>query len=409
MSNDVNFSFRLPESNYLFGDTKSKIGDRDDRNLSLIMQVIAHTLNNKKALILLDPNTKNQQCHLNDLEIIKRMPIYDKKSVQEKCMRNEENRFFFLAFLISKVFNRSELFLEVIQKGAKELGLKQKKGFENELQGYLKHNSFVQLQDKARKAFISLVENAHLKRLSENMEKSQLDAELYKLFCEDLSIVLDTKVGDKVRTYPVFASLVETNKIVCTTNLALVMKISVFTSKGYAGTIVEQLGDAQGDDDIVLVCDGIATDCKENSPTVKQIRETAKKCSYSFFQSPYKHEVHAEKTDCEFCRKVVVDLNPYRQRIQKAMKSFSQALEAMGVDGSLQSQKAFSKYFSDEKKYPELSLRFKEGERNVSKFGVAEDRPESFALCHSYPARRKQALEEPSLLHSSPKNVLNRI
>lgn len=396
---DVLFSFEEPAAKYLFSHKKAKFGDRDDRNLNLIMSVVTHILNKKSALILLDVNTKNQQCHLNSLEVIERMQAYDQQSKEEKKQKTETNRFFYLAFFISKAFNHYEPFFETIQKGMKEINLSSKKGFENELKGYLRKN-FDRLQEISREMIIGIVQKSLRYNLSTHIEKP-LSKELYKLSFENCMI------GEGINTYPTFASLVQTNEIVASKKLTIVIKVSIFTFEGYAGTITEQFGDAKNNDDIVFVCDGIAT--QEKSLTVDIVRKTAQRCRKYFFQSLKSYELHKEDEICRFCHQIVIDLTPYRKRIKEVMQTLPLALEAMGVDCTLQNQKQFKTFFCDEKNYPELTKRFNEGAKNVEKMGVGSNKPVSFSLCHSYPSRLKDALERRSLIHTSPKKLLEGI
>lgn len=395
------------EGNEIFGNLKfsknynsSEQRKIVDECLELIMRINVFILTKKDALFLIDPMASNNQCHLYSLRAAQIMKDYRYTSGKEKLAKTEENRFLHLSFFISySLMKDTTLFVQAVQRAIAEMGEKipsPKRIFNDFLRDDGKYR-----ERSSRIALNRLFEGYVKDKLSLYKENNALYKDLYNIAHEKLQIE-SCEGRDVLYTYPKLAGVAYMVDILAKEQIPFVIKVKVITKNGAAGTII-QASDKAEEKAPVIVFEAIATD---GSLTLLKCTEEAKKCPTYFYQYTDKNQRHSEEKTCFFCKKATDDLEPYRQRLQTAMRTPEDMFYALGADFILRCQKDFQVFFKDDKKYPYLAKLFAYAIPKISELGLAMDKPITFSMCHVHMDSASHALSEKLLLDTSPEGIL---
>lgn len=399
--------------------------------LELLMKVNRLILDQKDGIALLDPNGKNNQCHLYSLKVVQVLRNYQGKSEEEKKAKTEENRFLHLTLFLSfPLTMNTKTYPTVVKKLLNEKGYKkqfklilQDEGlcrekaarralnelFQNQLVEALKkernraelHNELCAVV-RAKQGGISEDFKGHLRETLENEEGQRiLHDELYQLTKEPC--LFDS--NKEIYTYPKLAGVAYFIDRLVKENIPFIFKQKVLTQGGSAGVVVHSSRQIEGDEP-VIVFEGVITDGSPYIPYLNEkvpfvasnIMKYAKHCNSYFHGMEDVRKTHGRKETCFYCKAVKIDLSPYQQRLEETMSSPKRMLYALGADFIATNQKQFLPLFQDNGKnfetdvlpqekmgYPMLRRIFAFGSQLAAQMRLNAEIPSSLSVFHVYP------------------------
>lgn len=362
-----------------------------DQCLELAMRINVHILSSKNGFFLIDPAANNNQCHLYALRAAQIMRNYDTRST---LARSDENRFLHLSLFLSyPLISESSFFLKAASLATKEMG----EIFDENFSTFLMDEKGDR-KNAARFSLNRLFEE-HIKGvLSSHEEESDLHAELFKV-AHDEGLMI-TKGETRLYTYPKLAGVAYMVDVLAREHIPFILKVKVITKQGSSGPIIVASQPKIDDNTPVVVFEGIAT----NGPLTRTRMEKFKGCPNHSFRH---QRLHKEDKPCFFCKKIEIDLQPYRQRLQNLMRNPNEMFYALGADFMTHKQKGFlGKIFGDHEKYPRLSALFEHTIPKIAELGLGMDNPTTFTVCHVHADSAAHAFSETLMLDTSPEKLL---
>ena len=384
------------EAEKIFGNVKiPNISDKRkyiDGYLETLMKINVYLLTEKDTFYLIDPMALNNQCHLYSLRAAQIRKKYPGKTEKEKMERNEENRFLHLSFFITfSILPDTGLLMDVVKKALREMKEKPPVPVVH-FKTFLRDDG--RCREKASRIALNQVFERYMKEILSKLKvEKPLYAELSDIAHEKLQIISNRgyDLADTYQyTYPKIAGIAYFIDAIAQEHIPFVLKVKVLTKDGYGGTIVQASGKIH-EKDPVLVFEAYATDGSYSLPTCES---ESKRCPSAFRRHSDKNKRHLEDETCFFCQKVSIDLQPFHQRLQMAMKNPEEMLYALGADFILNIQKDFKVLFENNAKYPLLSKIFHDSIPKIKELGLDMNNPETFSVCHVHPEDSKEALSE---------------
>lgn len=367
-----------------------------EESLELLMKVNRYLLSQESAFALLDPVTYNNQCHLFALRAAQIQKKYRGKSDEEKCDRNEENRFLHLSLFLSySLRSDKNTLISLIKQTMQKLNIKT--ALTQDHITFMRDDSCIR-EKIARVALITLFKDSLQTSLALNAEQTPLYRELSILSKEEEALTIEAK-GQALYTYPKLAGVVHFVDEMAKEDIPLIVKVKVLTQQGAAGVIVQSSREVE-DHEPVIVLEGFATDGSEFIPFIKdpmtkqfvkepftlpKCQECAVKCNEYFHRHVSSKVRHPSNEKCFYCTQAPVnDLSAYQEKISLAMESPEMMLKALGADFIEKVQSQFKSYFENTEKYPLLSRLFAESKPLAQKLELDMNHPTAFSACHAY-------------------------
>ncbi len=391
--------------NYLFNkDAASLFPTKDsafvNQSLQTLMGVIDHLVtSNSEALFILDPTAFNNQCHLYALIVAQAInqakvqsvvtttipcvvgspttPVPDPvgKALQG-CTESVDRRFLYHSFFLSYAFLTDPKLLDKV--ACKALTAMKAKEPSMEFRTFLKDPE--SLRTHASRQALNLLFAEHMKRTLSTGE-GPLYSELAAVANADLQLAPSSGKGT-LYTFPKFAGVVYMMDTFVKERISLLFKVKVVTKEGtgsfvYSSQNVKALDSANP----VVVFEMVATG---EGLSYVECRDIAKRCPTHSRRHQSNKDRHDPKVACLFCAPSKVNVAPYQQRFEPVLARANEMFSALGADFVQQNQQDFLPFFSNRKKFPQLTALFEAGVPNIEQLFLSMTTPLNMSVSHVY-------------------------
>jgi hypothetical protein len=339
-----------------------------------------------EALFLFDPTAFNNQCHLYALMVAQTID-------QAKIENVDAKRFLCLSFCLSYAFLTDPKLID--QVACKALVAMKAAPPSKEFRLFLKDPESTRMH-AARQA-LNLLFEEHMKRTLSSGEGS-LDPELALLAHQDLQFASDGGRG-ALYTFPKFAGVAYLVEAIFRENVALLFKVKVVTKEGngsfsHSGQNIEALNPMMP----VVIFEMVATD---HSLSVAECLDNAKRCPNHSQRNVSRKNRHQATESCLFCTSSQVDVTSYQQRFQPLLMRTQEMFLALGADFILQEQRPFLSFFTDRKRFPQLTALFEKSIPTIEEFALSMTKPLNMSVSHAYVDSAAQASKSGLVIDAS--------
>lgn len=370
-----------------------------EKCLDLAIRVHVFLFTHQNAILLLDPSRAlNKECTLYAFMAARMQKSYRDET---KFARTEDNRFLHLAFFLNHVFRDVEDYISTFFSTLNQMhiDLNRLEIRKKQLKKFLQEGA--RCQEKASRVALNRVFEKYMKAaLSRNVGDDPLKKELAHLSMEDLR--LDAKWrGEEAKglyTYPKLAGLCFVHDGAEKEGIPIVVKVKVFTREGFLGVIHRVNRATVGHNDPVMVFSAYMTD---GSCRAAECMEMAKHCPTYLYRDADVNKRHAKEEECRYCRKVTMDLEPFKEQLGRIMTSLKEVLLVTGADFMVKEQMPFLPFFQNSEKYPLLGKLFHATQSKLKG-------PDYFSIYHTFLGYSALACSDQFELDITPSAVLAR-
>ncbi len=373
-----------------------------NQSLQTMMEVIDHLVTTSpEAMFIFDPTAYNNQCHLYTLFFVQIINQAQKgdglSSANEMTKKGVDRRFLYLSFFLSYAFLTNPKLLDKLI--SKTLAAMKATPPSREFSLFCKASEPLSLRTQAAREALNKLFEEHMKKRFLSGE-DPLYPELAKMAEGDLQMNLSN--GSSKGTFytlPKFAGVAYLVDVISKEKIPLLFKVKVVTKEGngffsYSSQQIEKLGSTTP----VIVFEMIATD---DSLSFLECRDIAKRCPINSRRNVSRKERHKETESCRFCASERANVEEYQKKFQPILEKSDEMLLALAADFMLQSQSSFLPYFSDRKKFPQLTTLFDESLPNIENFSVSMDKPLNMSVSRVYADPASLAAEDTLIINAS--------